>query len=213
MLGKRISEEVQRRLQRCSDRLARDLRLGAQETLIVRAVLQGACNWVLSTGCANCRCYPRLRSSTCKRNSQICRARTEIAGRHGQGRPQRTTGHPVAQQPLTGYDRTLRPPAPSYRAADSSHPVPCHSGCTPQAQHPELTIASMSDTAEFKATLTRYLKARIPFISIRSAERSRVLELLRDVGSTLQAPIYVHTLSQGTRASLAATAPSTTTAP
>jgi len=57
----------------------------------------------------------------------------------------------------------------------------------------------MSDTAEFKATLTRYLKARIPFISIRSAERSRVLELLRDVGSTLQAPIYVHTLSQGTR--------------
>lgn len=57
----------------------------------------------------------------------------------------------------------------------------------------------MSDTAEFKATLTRYLKARIPFISIRSAERNRVLELLRDVGATLQAPVYVHTLSQGTR--------------
>ena len=57
----------------------------------------------------------------------------------------------------------------------------------------------MSDTSEFKATLTRYLKARIPFISIRSAERSRVLELLREVGNTLQAPIFVHTLSQGTR--------------
>lgn len=55
------------------------------------------------------------------------------------------------------------------------------------------------DTTEFKATLTRYLKARIPFISIRSAERSRVLELLREVGTNLQAPIFVHTLSQGTR--------------
>lgn len=57
----------------------------------------------------------------------------------------------------------------------------------------------MSDTAEFKATLSRYLKARIPFISIRSAERSRVLDLLREVGGALQAPVFVHTLSQGTR--------------
>lgn len=57
----------------------------------------------------------------------------------------------------------------------------------------------MSDTAEFKATLSRYLKARIPFISIRSAERGRVLDLLREVGTELQAPIYIHTLSQGMR--------------
>ncbi|WP_027014486.1 AAA family ATPase [Comamonas composti] len=57
----------------------------------------------------------------------------------------------------------------------------------------------MSDTTEFKATLARYLKARIPFISIRSAERSRVLDLLREVGTSLQAPLLVHTLSQGTR--------------
>lgn len=57
----------------------------------------------------------------------------------------------------------------------------------------------MSDTAEFKATLTRYLKARIPFISIRSPERSRVLDLLREVVEPLNAPVYVHTLSQGTR--------------
>lgn len=57
----------------------------------------------------------------------------------------------------------------------------------------------MSDTTEFKATLTRYLKARIPFISIRSAERARVLDLLREVGGALNAPIFVHTLSQGTR--------------
>jgi ATP-dependent 26S proteasome regulatory subunit len=57
----------------------------------------------------------------------------------------------------------------------------------------------MSDTTEFKATLTRYLKARIPFISIRSAERARVLDMLREVAATLTAPIYIHTLSQGTR--------------
>ncbi|WP_026432449.1 AAA family ATPase [Paracidovorax oryzae] len=55
------------------------------------------------------------------------------------------------------------------------------------------------DTTEFKATLTRYLKARIPFISIRSAERNRVLELLRETVASLQAPVFVHTLSQGTR--------------
>ncbi len=57
----------------------------------------------------------------------------------------------------------------------------------------------MSDTAEFKANLTRYLKARIPFISIRSAERSRVLDICREVVAGLNAPVYVHTLSQGTR--------------
>lgn len=57
----------------------------------------------------------------------------------------------------------------------------------------------MSDTSEFKQTLTRYLKARIPFISIRSAERARVLDILRDVASTINAPVYVHTLSQGMR--------------
>lgn len=57
----------------------------------------------------------------------------------------------------------------------------------------------MSDTSEFKQTLTRYLKARIPFISIRSAERTRVLDILRDVAATINAPVYVHTLSQGMR--------------
>ncbi|MDO5652026.1 MAG: AAA family ATPase [Moraxella sp.] len=57
----------------------------------------------------------------------------------------------------------------------------------------------MSDTIEFKATLTRYLKARIPFISIRSAERARVLEICRGIVGELNASLYVHTLSQGTR--------------
>ncbi len=45
----------------------------------------------------------------------------------------------------------------------------------------------------------RYLKARVPFISIRSAERARVLDILREVAATLNTPILVHTLSQGTR--------------
>lgn len=57
----------------------------------------------------------------------------------------------------------------------------------------------MSDTTEFKNTLTRYLKARIPFISIRSAERARVLDIFREVAAGLNAPVYVHTLSQGTK--------------
>ncbi|WP_374586820.1 AAA family ATPase [Ideonella dechloratans] len=57
----------------------------------------------------------------------------------------------------------------------------------------------MSDTTQFKSTLTRYLKARIPFISVRSGERARVLDLLREVTATLNAPVYVHTLSQGTK--------------
>lgn len=58
----------------------------------------------------------------------------------------------------------------------------------------------MSDTKEFKEALTRYLKARIPFISIRSAERARVLDIFKDVASSLSnAPIFVHTLSQGTK--------------
>lgn len=40
MFAKRVSEEIQRRLQQCSERLSRDLQRGAQESLIVRAVLQ-----------------------------------------------------------------------------------------------------------------------------------------------------------------------------
>lgn len=62
----------------------------------------------------------------------------------------------------------------------------------------------MSDTKEFKGALTRYLKARVPFISIRSAERSRVLDIFKEVASSLSnAPIFVHTLSQGTKELLA----------
>ena len=55
----------------------------------------------------------------------------------------------------------------------------------------------MSDTKQFQSTLVRYLKARIPFISIRTSERARVLEIFRAVAASLNAPIFVHTLSQG----------------
>lgn len=44
-----------------------------------------------------------------------------------------------------------------------------------------------------------YLKARIPFISFRTDERDRALDLLRQIAPQLNIPIYVHTLSQGTR--------------
>lgn len=57
----------------------------------------------------------------------------------------------------------------------------------------------MHDSQSLKTHLTRYLKARIPFISIRSPERSRVLEILTEVATNLSAPIYYHTLSKGTR--------------
>lgn len=58
----------------------------------------------------------------------------------------------------------------------------------------------MSDTTEFKGTLIRYLKARVPFISIRTTERARVLDIFREVASSLSGTaLHVHTLSQGTR--------------
>ena len=55
------------------------------------------------------------------------------------------------------------------------------------------------DSTEFRANLVRLLKARIPFISIRTSERARVLEIFAEVTSQLNAAVYVHTLSQGTR--------------
>lgn len=57
----------------------------------------------------------------------------------------------------------------------------------------------MADVAECHNTLRRYVKARIPFVSVRTAERSRVLEILREVAEETQTPFIVHTLSQGLR--------------
>jgi len=57
----------------------------------------------------------------------------------------------------------------------------------------------MPDTATCRTSLQCFLKARIPFISFRTAERSRALELLRALARDLNLPVYKHTLSQGTR--------------
>jgi hypothetical protein len=57
----------------------------------------------------------------------------------------------------------------------------------------------MTDVAECRSTLRRYVKARIPFVSVRTPERSRVLEILRDIAQETQTPFIVHTLSQGLR--------------
>lgn len=55
----------------------------------------------------------------------------------------------------------------------------------------------MANTSEFIQKLKRYLVARIPFVSINSIERSRVLDCFTDVNKNLHLPIYVHTLSKG----------------
>jgi len=57
----------------------------------------------------------------------------------------------------------------------------------------------MPDATECRETLTRYLKARIPFIALRTPERSRALELLREIAKQLDTAFVVHTLSQGMR--------------
>ncbi|BCS31425.1 ATPase [Luteitalea sp. TBR-22] len=57
----------------------------------------------------------------------------------------------------------------------------------------------MPDFATCRQTLLLYLKARIPFISLRTDERDRALQLLRQLATDLNITIYFHTLSQGTR--------------
>jgi len=57
----------------------------------------------------------------------------------------------------------------------------------------------MPDFATCRPTMLVYLKARIPFITLRTDERDRALELLRSLAAELGIPIFHHTLSQGTR--------------
>lgn len=57
----------------------------------------------------------------------------------------------------------------------------------------------MNDLNSCLNTLERYLKARIPFISIRTSERSRALEIAGQIAHELMIPIFYHTISQGTR--------------
>ncbi len=55
----------------------------------------------------------------------------------------------------------------------------------------------MSSVQEFSNKIKRYMIARIPFISINSIERGRVLDIFSKVNEELHLPIYVHTLSKG----------------
>jgi MoxR-like ATPase len=57
----------------------------------------------------------------------------------------------------------------------------------------------MADTIECRETLSRFLKARIPFIAIRTPERRRAIDLLREVANEIQTSFTVHTLSGGLR--------------
>jgi len=55
----------------------------------------------------------------------------------------------------------------------------------------------MSDGETARTVIERYMKARIPFISVKTPERGRVLELFKGAARNLNIPIYVHTLSHG----------------
>lgn len=55
----------------------------------------------------------------------------------------------------------------------------------------------MSDLAKSKELLKRYSIARIPFIAINTIERSRTLDILKEISEELSLPFYVHTLSKG----------------
>ncbi|AIE61468.1 AAA family ATPase [Bacillus methanolicus] len=57
----------------------------------------------------------------------------------------------------------------------------------------------MNDLKSCLSTLERYLKARIPFISIRTSERSRALDVAGQIAHKLSIPVFFHTISQGTR--------------
>jgi SpoVK/Ycf46/Vps4 family AAA+-type ATPase len=56
----------------------------------------------------------------------------------------------------------------------------------------------MAHKIEFKQILLRMFRARIPFISIDSIERARVLEVVRQLADEINIPIFVHSLSHGT---------------
>lgn len=55
----------------------------------------------------------------------------------------------------------------------------------------------MANITEFKTSLLRMFRARIPFISIKSIERNRVLEVVQELAEEINIPIYFHNLSHG----------------
>ena len=50
---------------------------------------------------------------------------------------------------------------------------------------------------EVKEKLDSYLHARIPFIVINTMEKNRILSMLKEINSELNATIYVHSMSKG----------------
>lgn len=57
----------------------------------------------------------------------------------------------------------------------------------------------MVDQKQCLETMERYVKARIPLISLQTFERQRALEILRGVASEINIDIFAHTISQGVR--------------
>jgi hypothetical protein len=57
----------------------------------------------------------------------------------------------------------------------------------------------MSDFAACSQLLLQTVKARVAFIAVRTEERARALQLFQHVSQEINAPIFVHTLSHGTR--------------
>lgn len=55
----------------------------------------------------------------------------------------------------------------------------------------------MSDVAKSKELIRRYSIARIPFIAINTIERTRALDILKEIAEELSLPFFVHTLSKG----------------
>lgn len=55
----------------------------------------------------------------------------------------------------------------------------------------------MASLKECEKLLGRYMTARIPFISINTLERSRVLKVLGEIAEDQNLPVCVHTLSKG----------------
>lgn len=55
----------------------------------------------------------------------------------------------------------------------------------------------MSDVKTCKKLLTRYTRARIPFIAINTIERNRTLDIIEDVAREINMNFWVHTLSKG----------------
>lgn len=55
----------------------------------------------------------------------------------------------------------------------------------------------MPDLQGCAKTLKKYAIARIPFISVYSPERARILEIINGVADTIKQPFFVHTLSKG----------------